>query len=990
MASWFSREMTALLIRHSLHSLAYVVLLLALGCMVRSAIPSASAQSPSARTAEFVAGFNLNGPSIIIDGNTWQAGDDSAIECAGGAFENQSVTLIPPTDAARSQMLRSSRWGRKLFSLSIRNLKPVDHQVVIYVWEDNASTTYDLLLNGQTVLKRHSSGNAGHWQRLGPYSTTATAGMITLEAQGGDANVSGIELWSGEGKVPTPDLSGFATKPTPEQLAFFESKIRPLLINKCYECHNADAKEPGGGLLLDSRPGLVRGGDSGPLAVPGSVAESLLVRAVDRKSQDLQMPPDEALTHEEVEAIKQWVAMGLPDPRLENTLQSHASKFAVDWNKARDFWSLKPVQVPSIPDASPSPESQAIDRLLYVHQQKLGLAPAPIAERSVWLRRVTYDLTGLPPTLEEIEKFQNDLSPEAYERVIDRLLASHSYGQRWGRLWMDVVRYSDTAGDNSDFPIPQMAKYRDWVIDAWNTDIPFDDFVRKQIAGDLLPYTNEEEHWQNTIATGYIAGARRFGSRVADYPQHLTIEDTLDNLGRAFMATTLSCARCHDHKFDPVTTRDYYALYGIFASTRYPWPGIELEQRQRDLVPLVSEQELKAFNASQAARKKDLETQLRELEAELKKDGDNETLKSRVQTARQTLDAFNKEPFPATLPTAYAVADGEMIQSAAIQIKGDPSRLGDKVDRRFLEVLGGHELPQKETTSGRRHLAEWIVDRKNPLTARVIVNRIWLHHFGRGLVTTPNDFGRQGKPPAVPELLDYLASRLLESEWHLKTVHREILLSRTYRQSSLTSSRNLEIDPANEWLSSFPRKRLDAEAIRDSLLLLGGSLDRSIPGPHPFPPQKEWKFTQHNPFKAVYESNHRSVYLMTQRIQRHPFLAIFDGPDPAASSPIRLSSTTPLQALYFLNDPLVHEQCRALATRVVTDDSNASQQIDRLYLTFFARYPNSNERQLAQQYLEQVRAYLKAQGIEQKDVDKEAWQSLIRSLLRTNEFVILD
>ncbi|HND56691.1 MAG TPA: DUF1553 domain-containing protein, partial [Pirellulaceae bacterium] len=341
--------------------------------------------------------------------------------------------------------------------------------------------------------------------------------------------------------------------------------------------------------------------------------------------------------------------------------------------------------------------------------------------------------------------------------------------------------------------------------------------------------------------------------RVDDYPQHLTIEDTIDNLGRAFLGLSLTCARCHDHKFDPLTTRDYYGLYGIFQSTRYPWPGIELDKRQRDLVTLP-------------------------------------------------------QSTPHSTDTAYAVAEAKTLGDAAIQLRGDPARLGDVVSRRFPLVLGGHELPANGDESGRRQLAEWILAPDNPLTARVIANRLWQHHFGRGLVPTPNDFGRQGKPPTHPELLDFLATRFRAKGWSIKSFHRLVMLSRTYRQSGARPPESIRLDPTNELLSGFPRRRLDAESIRDSLLAVAGNLDLSPAGAHPFPPHDKWDFTQHKPFKAVYESDRRSVFLMTQRIQRHPYLALFDGADPSTSTGARLTSTTPLQALFLLNDPLLHRQ----------------------------------------------------------------------------------
>ncbi len=566
--------------------------------------------------------------------------------------------------------------------------------------------------------------------------------------------------------------------------------------------------------------------------------------------------------------------------------------------------------------------------------EQQGLSPAEPATNESLLRRVTYDLTGLPPTPQELKAFLEDKSPNAYEKVVDRLLSSSRYGERWARHWMDVVRYADTAGDNSDFPIPQMRLYRDWIIDALNSDMPFDEFVRSQLAGDLMKSDSEEQRRSRIVATGYIANARRFGSRVDDYPQHLTIEDTLDNLGRSLFGMTLSCARCHDHKFDPITTKDYYALYGIFNSTRYPWPGIELDQRQRDFVALVSADKLKEVEAELEQfekKQKEAQKKVQSLKDQLKsvKDAEKSDLESRIKQAEKEADEL--EATKPSVQTAYSVAEAAVCEDVSVQLKGDPTKLGDVVERRFFAVLGGQTLPDGYQGSGRDQLAEWILSNDNPLTARVIANRIWQYHFGKGIVSTPNDFGKQGQPPTHPELLDHLAIRLRESGWSLKALHKAILMTATYQQSTERSEIAIEKDPSNTYLSSFPQLRLDAESIRDTLLQLGGNLDLNRPAEHPFPPQHTWKFTQHNPFKAVYESKHRSVYLMTQRIQRHPYLAIFDGADPSTSTASRMVTTTPIQALFLLNNSMVHEQANLVADRVLAERDEDAERVKWLY-----------------------------------------------------------
>ncbi len=960
-------------------------------CCGASAIVGASsiagAQEPS---LQFYRAVNLNGPALVIDDHSWDAGDADKLRIEGGAFDNQSVILKPATDSNRAKMIRSSRWGQT-FSVEMLNVPNGVYQVFAYVWEDNDGERYSIAINGKTVVPEHFSGAAGTWKRLGPWRTTVTAGSIQISASGGAANFSGIEVWAGNGEVPQPQAAQFESKPTQDQLAFFESRIRPLLVDNCYECHSKDAAEPGGNLLLDSRPGIVKGGYTEPPINPGDPDSSLLMRAVGHKEPDLKMPPDSKLTDDQNADLATWIRMKAPDPRLENTVAVVRAKTEIDWDKARDFWSLRPIAKTSLPTVkAESWPVSPIDHFVLSKLESVDLQPAADADKRTLIRRATFDLIGLPPSPEDIDNFVNDDTPSAYETLIDRLLATSQYGERWGRYWLDVVRYSDTAGDNSDFPVPQMYLYRNWVIDAFNRDLPYDQFVREQLAGDLLASETVEQKRSRTVATGYIANARRFGSRVDDYPQHLTIEDTIDNLGRTFLGTSINCARCHNHKFDPIPTEDYYSLYGIFHSTRYPWPGIELEQRQRDFVTFASPEEVERIQSDRRSRQKEFDAEVKRL----KKERDAATGEAREQLDKQqdqaedAARAFAGQPLP--YETLYAVAEAATIEDAAVQVKGNPAKSGDVVPRRFLQVLNGSSLPENDHTSGRLQLANWIVDHTNPLTARVMANRIWQHHFGKAIVPTPNDFGRQGKPPTHPELLDWLAQSFMDSGWSIKSMHRTIMLSRTYRMSSQMSPAAAEKDPTNDLLSAWPRHRLDAEAIRDTMLLLSGNLDPTQGGEHPFPPQSEWKFTQHNPFKAVYETNRRSVYLMTQRIQRHPYLAIFDGADPSTSTPARQSSTTPLQALYLLNDKFVHEQAEGMVRRLQADSSDESSRMNRCWLLMFGRFLDADEKSAAMGFLAETQKELESNGEGLAILEQHSWQALVRSLFRLNEFVYVD
>jgi hypothetical protein len=803
------------------------------------------------------------------------------------------------------------------------------------------------------------------------------------------------------GETPAADREG---------IEFFEKKIRPVLVERCYECHSATAKKLEGSLHIDSRAGALKGGDQGPAVVPGDLEKSLLIRAIRYDDKDLQMPPapKERLSAEVVADFETWIKRGAPDPRDEPVA---GTAYAIDVEGAKQKWPFTAPVEPAVPVVKQTDwPRNPIDNFILEKLDEKGLAPVGDADKRTLIRRVTYDLIGLPPTVEEVEAFVADDSPQAFAKVVDRLLESPHYGERQGRHWLDVVRYADTAGDNSDFPIPQMYRYRNWVIEAFNADMPYDQFIREQLAGDILASESAKTKHQKIIATGYIALARRFGSTVDDYPTHLTIEDTIDNLGRTFLGLTINCARCHNHKFDPITNEDYYALYGIFHSTRYPWPGIELDKVQRDLVPLVSEEVVAAEREKRKARLDELSAAVNAVEEEKKmvekeenseeKSNRLEELAKKLRAVKKEKEDFEKQPPPYEL--AYAVAEGKTIGNCQVQLKGDPKRPGAEVPRRFLQVCGGQALPAEEKGSGRLDLANWIATKDNPLTARVMVNRLWQQHFGRGLVATPNDFGKQGQPPTHPELLDWLALRFMESGWSVKAMHRLMVMSRTYQLASegtgdreqateersdnpQSEIRNPQLaDPANSLLWRHSRRRLDAESIRDTLLALGGNLDPSMGEAHPFPPQKDWDFTQHKQFRAVYETNRRSVYLMTQRIQRHPFLAIFDGPDTGASTGSRSTSTTTLQALYFLNDPFFHEQAKRIADRVRSSADNDAARIEFAYKLLYSRPPTADEQSLAADYLAKLRSQAG------NDPEAATWQSLIRVLLRTNEFVYVN
>ena len=1233
--------------------------------------------------------------------------------------------------------------------------------------------------------------------------------------------------------------------------ALFENQIRPILVETCFGCHG-DARESGA-LRVDSQAALMKGGESGPAIVPGKPEESLLIKAIRRHDDVSAMPPakDKALRADQVAAFEAWIQAGAHWPQS-------TAKFEV-----RKHWAFQPVQDPPAPKVADAAWSKnSVDAFIRARQEAAGVAAAEPADKRTLIRRATFDLTGLPPAPEEIAAFLADTSPDAFEKVIDRLLASPLYGERWGRHWLDVVRYADTAGETADYPVPLAWRYRNYVIDAFNADKPYDQFLQEQIAGDILAGQQSPDRYAELItATGYLAISRRFGFDSENY-HHLTIQDTIDTLGQSVLGMSLGCARCHDHKFDPVSMGDYYGLYGIFDSSRYAFPGSEQKQKFRSMVPLVPPSQAipqwREFDRNVATLALTLENQKQGVPAAVLRslndlDGDFEmqapaaggsngvlvppwlyegpiavtnaaqspfrnlyargrvgasiaagagryriaqslyprrsaencstvsvsldfrtgspeldltgshifrigaypgsaavevlissdsvalrmdnvvqtvakirpqewhnlqmtldlhdrtlsgtvsrassedpvvasfagksfqsqwsgtvdfaelqsgeaqevklpaiefdnlgvqeepiavasielplhsadmvdtpALQQRlqqlvglggdfeVQTAntapgtpwnagpnsvvkiaersqspfqnaftagklgvympnrgeydgfgltlpqmwkadetaelfacfdfrcadtnaggdgswryyighgpgnsaavelyfngsqffrrsgdareavgplnvgewyqvhlkldlkarrfagtltsatsrvpfegevstgwdslvdysfidsyghlggvRPALDVDNYEigttphpsfdAAPATeqsqemaakraeadmirqqlaavqsrtqqaaeelnrllsegpFPMAYGMAEGTP-HNVALQMRGEPSQPGATVPRGFIKSLGGDTLPESLSGSGRLELAHWLTRPDHPLTARVMANRVWQYHFGRGLVKTPNDFGVRGLPPTHPELLDHLATEFMRRGWSVKSLHRLIMLSRTYQQAA--ESPALANDSAvdtSDLHTHFVRRRLTAEEIRDSILAVTGELD-SVPGQgHPFPSPVTWGFSQHGPFSAVYDHNKRSVYLMTQRLKRHPFLALFDGPDPNASTADRLGTTVPTQALFFLNDPFLHAKADAWAARLMAGVSSESQQIEAVSMAALGRPATAEEQADATAFLTECRTELAALGVD--NPAQRALGSWLRTVLGSNEFLHVD
>jgi len=949
-----------------------------------------------------------------------------------------------------------------------------------------------------------------------------------------------------------------------QSLEFFEKQVRPLLVKRCYECHSGTKTR--GSLALDSRAGWQKGGETGPALVPGKPEESLLIEAINYGS--LEMPPKDKggkLTPAEIQVLTDWVRQGAPDPR-----EPVKKLGGMSADEAKSWWSFQP-----LPAVEGIANSSQIDTFLNSALEKQALTPNPPADKRTLIRRATYDLTGLPPSPAEVAAFLADSSPEAFATVVERLLASPQYGVKWGRHWLDVVRYADTAGENTDRPLPHAWRYRNWVFESFNRDLPYDEFVRLQLAGDILRAGGTREaHSEGIVATGYLAIARRFGHDI-DKDIHLMFEDVIDNVGKNFLGLTTGCARCHDHKYDAISAEDYYALYGIFSSSRFSFPGCEPIGQPRDMVPLLPQAEVESLLAPWRAQVAAAEAEkqrrtaavipterLKELALSsprrlaegkvgegaevplldpqgqplsriaarqgevflltiLPNEGHgadttrlewtinelgggsqhwnladaasnllagnphigaaqgqwcflettngpvflhdrheeiqgNQALKSwtigelpavianssdqpvtvwttlpgksifvhpgaqrpvsvawvcpvdgefaitgRVADAHpagldgvsyqldhlqspefgtalsetgRILSAPLPDPGPMpVIPVAYAVIEAEA-KNARVHERGDQELLGAEVPRRWLSVFGG-ELVSADAGSGRKPLGDWIA--AHPLTARVMVNRIWQGHFGNGIVRSPNDFGARGEPPTHPELLNWLASQFVAGGYRVKEMHRLIMNTAAYQRSSARSESLAEQDAENRLLGRFPRRRLEAEEIRDSLLLAAGQLDLTPSEAHPFPPESTWTFSQHAPFNAVYENNHRSAYLMMQRQRRHPYLTLFDGADTNSSTAVRQTTTVPTQALYFMNDPFFHTQAGTFAAALVTLPDEA--RVPHAFQQLFQREPSTAERKQAARFLESY-----------PGTPDEKLAAYARVLLAGNEFLHLD
>ena len=771
----------------------------------------------------------------------------------------------------------------------------------------------------------------------------------------------------------------------------FESRIRPVLVEHCYECHSQASGKAKGGLRLDTREALRTGGDSGPALVAGDPDASLLLQAIEHRDPDLAMPPNQArLPASVLTDFRQWIAAGAPDPRTENASSTPAAKGS--------HWSLRPL--------ARDFEHDSIDAFIGGSLRAEGLAPSPPASPRSLLRRLHFTLIGLPPSPAETTAFvQGKVSLEA---TVDRLLASPEFGVRWGRHWLDVARFAESNGRESNLAFPHAWRYRDYVIDAFNADLPFDRFIIEQLAGDLLPARNDAERARLLIATGFLAlGAKGLNEmNPAQFAADLA-DEQLDTTSRAFLASSIACARCHDHKTDPYSMEDYYALSGIFQSTETfygNWIDSENNNSSRliclpDLpgqfipnapLPKAEVQKLKNQLAQLNAEEKAQTEYIEKARAEgrdLGEEGYRLLANSlRIYWTRGGVEGrlMTVDDEGRALPLCMGVLDKSKTTEAHLLERGELAHPGERVPRRFPAALSLEGAPLPSRQSGRLELAQWITHPEHPLTARVLANRLWRHLFGAGLVRTVDDFGRTGEAPSHPELLDFLARRLLENGWSVKALIREIVLSDTWQQSSDLRADAFAKDPDNRLLWRQPKRRLDAEVIRDSMLAVAGQLDLtrrpgSLVNRLNGPSISLVGFNDQLP-PDLDGSRHRSIYLPIFRDHLPDLLEQFDFAAPSLVMGDRAVTNVPLQALYLMNSAFVQDQARALATRIGTE-ADLSARLRRAFVLCFNRRPDASE-------IAAARAFITA--AQEKTDAPTALIAFCQSLLASAEFRIQD
>ena len=765
----------------------------------------------------------------------------------------------------------------------------------------------------------------------------------------------GVAIQSGGASVTSAD---------PAKLEYFETAVRPLLAKRCYECHSTEKGPDNGSLILDAAEGIAAGGSRGQIISKEDPAKSLLLDTVRYTDVDLQMPPEGKLPDEEIAVFERWIKDGAVLP--EYKVAPRQTTQEIDYESASKFWSFQPLNSVPVPTVAETDwMRRPLDAFILARLNEHKLAPNPEADRATLLRRLTFDIIGLPPTPEELDAFVSDQSPDAVETVVDRLLASPHFGERWARVWLDLARYTDFTPDWQS-PTDRGWMYRDWVVQAFNQNMPYDHFLRLQLAADLIPETQPAD----LAALGFIGLSPTYWKELALAPSVIEQivadewDERIDAVSRTFLGLTVSCARCHDHKFDPISTQDYYALAGVFASSQLD---------ERPLLP-----------ASDVVAVKAVRQQIRDLEAKLKPLKEQKSPEAEA-VEKQIADLKAANP-NVDLPWAHVLREASLyvqpdgadrtrleyregeFRDLPVFRRGNPSNPGEVVPRRFLKVFRPGEEARFTKGSGRAELAESLLTQSQGLVARVIVNRIWDQHFNAGLVRTPSDFGAQGDRPTDPGLLEYLAAEFVSHGWDLKWLHRELLLSAAYRQSAAFREDGHVVDPANHFLWRSNRRRLDIEMWRDATLAVCGKLDLKMGGPS----------------QPIDDLNNvrRTIYVKVEREELHPMLRMHDFPEASSHSPRRDRTTTPLQQLFVLNSAWMEQQSSALYERLRPIE-DPQERLRTCYRLLFAREPNARELELSAQYLQDSSTA--------SDAEQAArWNDYLQALLGLNEFHFVD
>jgi hypothetical protein len=847
--------------------------------------------------------------------------------------------------------------------------------------------------------------------------------------------------------VVVQGVHGVAGEVSPEDAQFFEEKIRPILAAQCFECHS-DSIQAKGGLRLDIAAGPRIGGQRGVSIVPGHPELSLLIKSLKYEGQ-VRMPPGAKLDDEEIADFEEWIRRGAPDPRQKAAEPLFAPR-NIDWKEEGKLWSLQPLAKPAEPavkDAAWSTSS--LDKFVLAKLEEKGIAPAKDADKGAWLRRVYYDLTGLPPSVGELLDFELDNSPAAKEKVVDRLLASPRFGERWGRHWLDVARYAESTGKERNFVYLQAWRYRDYVIDSFNADKPFDQFVVEQVAGDLLPHKDDTERDLHQIATGFLAvNPKGINDRNRESFLLEIVDEQIESVTRGFMGLSVGCARCHDHKYDPVSQADYYAIGGILRSTeakfgilnrtRYisepdlllplasaeltrgettpaediarvkAW-GAELLEKNRQLgklrdklppPPPPSKEEVAAagvvttVDLNGAATTSSLAS-ARNTEPKTEEEKAFRALDEQIKKETKELEELRaKVTRSLSVTTSIGVIERPDPSDIPIRVRGEVDKIGPVIPRGFLTVLQTESTPKvNPSQSGRLELAKWVASRDNPLTARVYVNRVWSKLLGTGLVATVDNFGAQGDAPTHPELLDHLASTFIDKGWSTKKLIREIVLSRFYGIGSDADAKNAEVDFENKLYWRWNPKRLEGEVLRDTLLLLGGNLDTSRPFGTPLVEMGTRELGVDANYSVVLrEYPWRSVYLPFIRGRAPEMLAVFDSPDPGLTVGKRDVTAGPDQALYLLNSPTSLVEAKGLAARLLAAPVDDAGRVDLAFRLAFGVAPTKEQRERSLQavaHFESLQASVASTTpvvVDAAVAKRNAWAIFAQTLFALPEF----